>query len=99
MMDFGIEPDELTLVNVVSACALKVEIYVVKLLKRGLELLETKYNLEKAREESMLMANCLCALKQELERTKRQVEQMKEGEIEKVMMEDVKFKIVPGSAG
>ncbi|KAL4278037.1 hypothetical protein GQ457_03G030720 [Hibiscus cannabinus] len=57
------------------------------------ELEETKYNLEKAREESMLMANSLCALKQELERRKRQVEQ-----IEKLMMEDVKFKIVPGSA-
>ncbi|GMI83094.1 hypothetical protein like AT1G75720 [Hibiscus trionum] len=64
------------------------------------ELEETKYNLEKAREESMVMANSLCALKQELERTEREVEQMKEREIQKLMMEfemeDVK--VVPGSA-
>ncbi|KAK8552457.1 hypothetical protein V6N13_120857 [Hibiscus sabdariffa] len=64
------------------------------------ELEETKYNLDKAREESVLMANCLCSLKQELERTKRELEQMKEREMEKLMMEfeieDVK--VVPGSA-
>ncbi|MBA0624076.1 hypothetical protein Goshw_004419 [Gossypium schwendimanii] len=64
------------------------------------ELEETKYNLEKAREESLMMANCLCALKEELERTKTELQQMKERETEKLMMEfemeDVK--IVPGSA-
>ncbi|KAL4335225.1 hypothetical protein GQ457_07G021380 [Hibiscus cannabinus] len=64
------------------------------------ELEETKYNLDKAREEGVLMANCLCSLKQELERTKRELEQMKEREMEKLMMEfeieDVK--VVPGSA-
>ncbi|PPS07807.1 hypothetical protein GOBAR_AA12824 [Gossypium barbadense] len=64
------------------------------------ELEETKYNLEKAREESLMMANCLCALKEELERTKTELQQMKERQTEKLMMEfemeDVK--IVPGSA-
>ncbi|KAE8684459.1 Hexokinase 3 [Hibiscus syriacus] len=64
------------------------------------ELEETKYKLEKAREESMLMANCLCAPKDELERKKREPEEIKEREIDKLMMEfemeDVK--IAPGSA-
>ncbi|KAE8682135.1 hypothetical protein F3Y22_tig00111273pilonHSYRG00075 [Hibiscus syriacus] len=64
------------------------------------ELEETKYNLEKAREESMVMANCLSSLKEELERRKRELELMKEGDIKKPMMEfemeDVR--IVPGSA-
>ncbi|KAE8666429.1 Hexokinase 3 [Hibiscus syriacus] len=64
------------------------------------ELEETKYKLEKAREESMLMANCMCALKEELERTKRELEEMKEREIEKLMMEfEIEHvKIAPGSA-
>ncbi|XWS24476.1 hypothetical protein CRYUN_Cryun28dG0105900 [Craigia yunnanensis] len=51
------------------------------------ELEETKHNLQKARDESMLMANCLCSLKEELERTKRELQQMKERETEKLMME------------
>ncbi|XVF35967.1 hypothetical protein REPUB_Repub19eG0017700 [Reevesia pubescens] len=61
------------------------------------ELKETKHNLEKAREERMVMANCLSSLKEELERTKRELKQMKVRETEKLMMEfeieDVK--IVP----
>ncbi|KAE8713488.1 Hexokinase 3 [Hibiscus syriacus] len=52
------------------------------------ELEETKHNLEKAREESMAMANCLSLLKEKLERTKRDLQKMKEREItEKLMME------------
>ena len=63
------------------------------------ELEETKHNLQKAREESMVMANFLSSLTEELERTKRELQQMKERETEKPMMEfeieDVK--IVPDS--
>ncbi|XVE69742.1 hypothetical protein DITRI_Ditri10aG0015600 [Diplodiscus trichospermus] len=64
------------------------------------ELEETKHNLQKAREESMLMANFLSSLKEELERTKNELQQMKERETEKLMMEfeieDVK--IVPADS-
>ncbi|GMI90681.1 hypothetical protein like AT1G75720 [Hibiscus trionum] len=59
------------------------------------ELEETKYNLDKAREESMVMADCLFSLKQELETTKTQLEQVKEREFQKLVME---LEIVPGSA-
>ncbi|XP_022769162.1 WEB family protein At1g75720-like [Durio zibethinus] len=63
------------------------------------ELEATKHNLQKAREESMAMANCLSSLKEELEQTERELQQMKERETEKLMMEfeiaDVK--IVPDS--
>ncbi|KAF8410455.1 hypothetical protein HHK36_002984 [Tetracentron sinense] len=59
------------------------------------ELEETKQNLHKAREEGMLMANCLSSLKEELEKTKRELRQMKERETEKPMIdseiEDLKF--------
>ncbi|KAJ9674965.1 hypothetical protein PVL29_024088 [Vitis rotundifolia] len=59
------------------------------------QLEETKYSLEKAKEEGMLMANCLSSLKEELERTKLELEQLKERESEKRLMmesgiEDVK---------
>lgn len=61
------------------------------------ELEETKHNLQKAREERMVMANFLSSLTEELERTKTELHQMKEREMEKLMMEfeieDVK--IVP----
>ncbi|XVE94572.1 hypothetical protein REPUB_Repub02eG0020300 [Reevesia pubescens] len=64
------------------------------------ELEETKHKLEKAREEGMVMANCMSYLKEELERTKRELQQMKERETEKLMMEfeieDVK--IVPADS-
>ncbi|KAK8601330.1 hypothetical protein V6N13_058955 [Hibiscus sabdariffa] len=64
------------------------------------ELEETKHSLVKAREESMAMANCLSSLKEELERTKRELQKMKDREAtEKIMMEfemeDVK--VVPDS--
>lgn len=60
------------------------------------ELEETKYSLEKAKEEGTLMANCLSSLKEELERTKLELEQLKERESGKRLVmeseiEDVKF--------
>ncbi|KAL1343936.1 hypothetical protein HN51_017862 [Arachis hypogaea] len=42
------------------------------------ELKETRENLERAREESMLMAHCLSSLQEELERTKRELQQLKQ---------------------
>ncbi|VVA22431.1 PREDICTED: WEB family [Prunus dulcis] len=51
------------------------------------ELEETKQSLQKAREESELMENCLSSLKQELERTKRELHQLKEREYEKQFVE------------
>ncbi|KAE9458624.1 hypothetical protein C3L33_09463, partial [Rhododendron williamsianum] len=47
------------------------------------ELEETKENLQKAREESLVMATCLSTLQQELERTKLELRQLKERESEK----------------
>ncbi|OMO75408.1 hypothetical protein COLO4_26155 [Corchorus olitorius] len=65
------------------------------------ELEETKHNLLKAREESMVMANCLSSLKEELDRTKKELQQMKERESEKLMMEfeveHVKSTVIPDS--
>ncbi|XVF63697.1 hypothetical protein PTKIN_Ptkin09bG0107500 [Pterospermum kingtungense] len=63
------------------------------------ELEETKQNLQKAREESVAMANFLSSLTEELERTKRELQQMKEREMEKLMMEfEIEdIKIVPDS--
>ncbi|KAL5557895.1 hypothetical protein UlMin_034106 [Ulmus minor] len=59
------------------------------------ELEETKQNLQKAKEESEVMANCLCSLKQELEKTKQELQQLKRRELEKPEIEpeieDVKF--------
>ncbi|XP_021682838.2 WEB family protein At1g75720-like isoform X2 [Hevea brasiliensis] len=65
------------------------------------ELEETKQSLEKAKEESMIMANCLSSLKEELERTKRELKQLKvheaemEPEIEhvKVVEDSTKFEV------
>ncbi|CAB4296171.1 unnamed protein product [Prunus armeniaca] len=51
------------------------------------ELEETKQSLQKAREESELMENCLSSLKQELELTKRELHQLKEREYEKQFVE------------
>lgn len=59
------------------------------------ELKETKQSLQKAREESELMANSLSSLKQELERTKQELRVLKDRESEKPQIEseieDVKF--------
>lgn len=59
------------------------------------ELEETKQSLEKAKEESIVMATCLSSLQDELERTKRELQKMKQRESEKQLMdteiEDVKF--------
>ncbi|XP_077246529.1 WEB family protein At1g75720-like [Tasmannia lanceolata] len=59
------------------------------------ELEETRQSLTKAREESMFMANCLTSLKDELEKTKRELQQFKLKESEKqpldAEMEDIKF--------
>ena len=51
------------------------------------ELEETKENLEKAREESILMANYLSTLQDELERTKHELQILKERESEKQVIE------------
>ncbi|CAK7346216.1 unnamed protein product [Dovyalis caffra] len=51
------------------------------------ELEETKQSLEKAKEQSTLMANCLFSLQEELEKTKRELEQLKEREIERQLIE------------
>lgn len=54
----------------------------------AVELEETKQNLQKAKDEGMLMATCLSSLQQELERTKRELQQLKEQESNKqVIME------------
>ncbi|KAJ4965882.1 hypothetical protein NE237_017731 [Protea cynaroides] len=59
------------------------------------ELEETKQSLQKAREEGMMMANCLSSLKEELEKTKRELQKMKAKESQKRSsyseMEDLKF--------
>ncbi|KAE8057237.1 hypothetical protein FH972_013943 [Carpinus fangiana] len=59
------------------------------------ELEETKQSLEKAKEESIVMATCLSSLREELERTQRELRHMKERESEKQLreteIEDVKF--------
>ncbi|XP_057503357.1 WEB family protein At1g75720-like [Actinidia eriantha] len=51
------------------------------------ELEETKESLEKAREESTLMANSLSTLQDELERTKHELQILKEQESEKQVIE------------
>ncbi|GLT92014.1 hypothetical protein SLE2022_098730 [Rubroshorea leprosula] len=51
------------------------------------ELEETKQNLEKAKEESKLMANSLSSLKDELERTKEELQQLKQRELTKQLFE------------
>ncbi|CAN6582497.1 unnamed protein product [Malus baccata var. baccata] len=51
------------------------------------ELEDTKQSLQKAREESELMENCLSSLKQELDCTKRELQQLKEREYEKHFIE------------
>lgn len=59
------------------------------------ELEETKQSLEKAKEESMVMATCLSSMKEELDRTRRELQQLKQRESEKPVeteteIEDVK---------
>ncbi|GMH03260.1 hypothetical protein Nepgr_005099 [Nepenthes gracilis] len=51
------------------------------------ELEETKQSLQKAREETMLMAEGISSLKEELERTKRELQELKQRESEKPTME------------
>lgn len=59
------------------------------------ELEETKESLKKAKEESLLMANCVTSLKEELELTKRELHRLKVREPEKQPIEseieDLKF--------
>ncbi|KMS97676.1 hypothetical protein BVRB_5g124810 [Beta vulgaris subsp. vulgaris] len=60
------------------------------------ELEETKESLQKAKEETIVMATCLSSLEEELEKTKRELQELKlERESEKQMMEfemeDLKF--------
>ncbi|WVZ20338.1 hypothetical protein V8G54_007660 [Vigna mungo] len=59
------------------------------------ELEETRENLQRAKEESMVMAHCLSSLQEELERTKEELQQLKQRETEKhpveSEIEDVKF--------
>ena len=70
-----------------------------KLLRVTEELEDTKQSLEKAREESMRMANCLSSLQQQLEQTKCELQQLKEQESKKLQStmdtetsdEDLKF--------
>ncbi|KAG8654564.1 WEB family protein At1g75720 isoform X2 [Manihot esculenta] len=59
------------------------------------ELEETKQSLQKAKEESTVMADCLSSLKEELERTKRELQQLKLREIEdvKVVEDSTKFEL------
>ncbi|KAJ0466712.1 hypothetical protein HanIR_Chr14g0675251 [Helianthus annuus] len=54
-----------------------------------IELEETKQRLEQAQEDRMLMATCLSSLQQELERTKCELQQLKESS--NIVEEDVKF--------
>ncbi|TKY45516.1 WEB family protein [Spatholobus suberectus] len=59
------------------------------------ELEETRENLQRAKEESMVMAHCLSSLQEELERTKQELQQLKHRGTEKhpveSEIEDVKF--------
>ncbi|KAK6938952.1 hypothetical protein RJ641_032460 [Dillenia turbinata] len=59
------------------------------------ELEEAKQSLQKAREDGLLMANCLYSLQEELEITKRELQHLKEQQSEKEVMElkkeDIKF--------
>ncbi|PWA35106.1 hypothetical protein CTI12_AA612540 [Artemisia annua] len=57
-----------------------------------IELEETKQRLEEAQEDRMLMATCLSSLQQELERTKYELEQLKENSRNNLdVKEDLKF--------
>jgi chromosome segregation ATPase len=51
------------------------------------ELKETKQSLENAKEQRTLMANCLSSLQEELERTRRELQQLKEREVERQLIE------------
>lgn len=59
------------------------------------ELEETRENLQRAKEESMVMAHCMSSLQEELERTKQELQKLKQRETEKNTVEheieDVKF--------
>ncbi|XAR61663.1 hypothetical protein NMG60_11016144 [Bertholletia excelsa] len=57
------------------------------------ELEETRQSLLKAREESMLMATCLSSLQEELERTKLELRQMKEREIDNQLKQVIEAEI------
>ncbi|KAK6939347.1 hypothetical protein RJ641_028878 [Dillenia turbinata] len=51
------------------------------------ELEEAKQSLQKAREEGLVMANCLYSLQEELERTKSELQHLKEQQSEKEVIE------------
>ncbi|XP_027089766.1 WEB family protein At1g75720 [Coffea arabica] len=59
------------------------------------ELEETKQSLQKAQAESLVMATCLSSLQEELQRTKRELQHLKERESQKraieLEIEDLKF--------
>ncbi|KAA0063280.1 WEB family protein [Cucumis melo var. makuwa] len=59
------------------------------------ELEETKQSLSKAKEESMVMAHCLSSLQEELEKTKKELQLLKERELSSLLLdhqpEDVKL--------
>ncbi|KAK1262008.1 WEB family protein [Acorus gramineus] len=66
-----------------------------KLVAMMVELEATKQNLERAREEGLVMANCVASLQEELEKTTRELQRIKAKEIEKHVVDseikDVKF--------
>ncbi|KAK1391637.1 WEB family protein [Heracleum sosnowskyi] len=69
----------------------------------AIELEETKQNLEKAKDESMLMATYLLSLQKELERTKQELQQLKEQKMERLQLkpevdEDVKHVEITAAA-
>lgn len=63
------------------------------------ELEETKQSLQKAREEGISMANCISSLKEELLRTKQELQLLKQQELRKqsLEMEIEDFKFVENS--
>ncbi|MQM06056.1 hypothetical protein Taro_038877 [Colocasia esculenta] len=56
------------------------------------ELEGTKQSLEKAREESLVMASNICALQEELQKTKKELQQLKAREAEKTAIEECEIK-------
>ena len=81
----------------IREAAIKDELHTTRLSSLVAELEETKQSLEKAREESQMMANCLASLKEELEQTKMELIQLKASQSNKQTqlsysdIEDLKF--------
>lgn len=70
----------------------------------NVELEEAKESLRKAKEEGFQMANCVSSLKEELEQTKRELDQLRAKELEKQPIidsetEDLKFVESPTGIG